>query len=80
VHKLILTQAMRPVLIGAFIGIAACAAASRILSSMLFGLSSYDPVAFTVVPAFLVAIALTASYIPARRATRIDPVTALRQE
>ena len=80
VHKLILTQAMRPVLIGAFIGIAACAAVSRILSSILFGLSSYDPVAFTVVPAFLVAIALTASYIPARRATKVDPMTVLRQE
>ncbi len=79
VHKLILTQAMRPVLIGAFIGIAGCAAVSRILSSMLFGLSSYDPVAFTVVPAFLIAIALAASYIPARRATRIDPMAALRQ-
>jgi predicted permease len=80
VHKLILTQAMRPVLIGAFIGIAACAAVSRVLSSMLFGLSSYDPVAFTVVPIFLVAIALIASYIPARRATKVDPMTALRQE
>ena len=79
VHKLILKQAMRPVLIGAFIGIAGCAAVSRILSSMLFGLSSYDPVAFTVVPAFLIAIALAASYIPARRATRIDPMAALRQ-
>jgi macrolide transport system ATP-binding/permease protein len=80
VHKLILTQAMRPVLIGAFIGIAACAAVSRILSSLLWGLSSYDPVAFTVVPVFLIAIALTASYIPARRATRIDPLSALWHE
>jgi hypothetical protein len=80
VHRLILRQAMRPVLIGAFIGIAGCAAVSRILSSILFGLSSYDPVAFTMVPVFLVAIALTASYIPARRATKIDPMSALRHE
>ncbi len=79
VHKLILTQAMRPVLIGAAIGITACAAVSQILSSMLFGLSSYDPVAFTVVPALLIAIALMASYVPARRATRIDPMSAHRQ-
>jgi predicted permease len=80
VHKLILTQAMRPVIVGACIGIAGCAAVSRILSSMLFGLSSYDPVSFTIVPVFLVATALAASYIPARRATKIDPMSALHHE
>jgi predicted permease len=80
VYKLILRQSMRPVLIGAFIGIAGCAAVSRVLSSMLFGVSSYDLLAFTIVPAFLIAIALGASYLPARRATRIDPMSALRQE
>jgi predicted permease len=80
VHKLILTQAMRPVLVGACIGIALCAAVSRILSSMLFGVSSLDPVAFTLVPACLVAIALSASYFPVRRAARLDPLSALRHE
>jgi putative ABC transport system permease protein len=80
VMNLILRQAMRPILIGAVIGIGACAAVSRILSSMLFGLSAHDPVAFIVVPLCLILIALLASYIPARRATKVDPMVALRYE
>ncbi len=80
VMKLILRQAMRPVLIGAVIGIVACAGVSRVLSSMLFGLSAHDPVAFIVVPLCLISIALLASYIPARRATKVDPMVALRYE
>ncbi len=80
VRNLILRQAMAPVAVGAVIGIAACAAVSKILSSMLFGLSSYDPVAFIAVPLILLGVALLASYIPARRAVRIDPMVALRYE
>ncbi len=80
VKSLILRQAMRPVAIGALIGIAGCAAVSRILRSMLFGVSSHDPVAFVVVPLILLAVALLASYIPARRATQVDPMVALRYE
>jgi len=80
VMKLILRQAMRPVLIGAVVGIGGCAAVSRILSSMLFGLSAHDPVSFILVPAFLLSIALLASYVPARRAMKVDPMVALRYE
>jgi predicted permease len=80
VVKMMLRQAMRPVAIGALIGIAGCAAVSQILSSMLFGVSAYDPAAFIGVPLFLLAIAMLASYIPARRATKIDPMSALRCE
>jgi len=80
VMKLILRQAMRPVLIGAVIGIAGCAGVSTVLSKMLFGLSAHDPVSFIAVPLFLLAIALLASYIPARRATKVDPMVALRYE
>ncbi|MDD5544091.1 MAG: ABC transporter permease [Acidobacteriia bacterium] len=80
VMRLILHQAMRPVLIGAAVGLAACAAVSRILSVALFGLSSLDPVAFLTVPLFLIAVALLASFIPARRAMHVDPITALRYE
>jgi len=80
VRALILRQAMQPVAIGGLIGIAACAAVSQILKSMLFGLSAYDPVAFLAVPLVLLSIALAASYIPARRATRVDPMVALRYE
>lgn len=73
-------QSMRPVLIGAAVGIAGGAAVSGVLSSMLFGLSAYDPVAFVSVPLVLIGIALLASHMPARRATKVDPMIALRYE
>jgi len=80
VMKLVLRQAMRPVLFGGLIGVAGCAAVSWVLSSLLFGLNARDPVAFISVPVFLLIVALIASYIPARRAMRIDPVVSLRYE
>ncbi|HXL21667.1 MAG TPA: ABC transporter permease [Candidatus Dormibacteraeota bacterium] len=80
VMGLLLRQVMRPVLVGAVVGIAVCAGVSSVLSAMLFGLRSYDPIAFLVVPVLLLGVALLASYLPARRAMRVDPVTALRYE
>jgi predicted permease len=80
VMRLVLWQAMRPVLIGAFVGIGLCAAVSQILSSMLFGVSAHDPIAFIGVPLLLSLVALIASYIPARRAMDVDPMVALRYE
>jgi ABC-type antimicrobial peptide transport system permease subunit len=82
-HKVmrhVLRQAMRPVVIGGLIGVAGCAAVSWVLSSMLFGLNSLDPIAFVTMPLFLLSVALLASYMPARRAMRVDPVVALRYE
>jgi macrolide transport system ATP-binding/permease protein len=76
----VLWQAMRPVLIGGLVGVAVCAGVSQVLSSMLFGLSARDPIAFVCVPLFLLAVALIASYIPARRAMSVDPMVALRCE
>src|SRR5215472_55611 len=78
--NLVLRQAMRPVLIGGFVGVAGCAAVSQVLSSMLFGLSTHDPIAFLAVPLLLLVVALLACFIPARRATRVDPMVALRYE
>jgi predicted permease len=80
VMSAVLRQAMRPVVIGASLGVAGCAAVSWVLSSMLFGLNPRDPIAFIAVPLFLLTVALVASYIPARRAMRVDPVVALRHE
>jgi predicted permease len=80
VLRLVLRQSMRPVLMGGAIGIVGCAGVSWVLSSMLFGISARDPVAFLFVPVFLLGIALLASYLPARRATRVNPVVALRYE
>ncbi len=80
VMSLLLRQALRPVVIGALVGIAGCAAVSQVLSNVLYGMGSHDPIAFIGVPLFLLTIAVLASYIPARRATKIDPVVALRYE
>ena len=80
VLSLLLRQAMRPVLIGALIGIAGCAAVSELLSKVLYGIGSHDPISFIGVPLFLLGVALMASYIPARRAIKVDPMVALRYE
>ena len=80
IMNLVLRQAMRPVLVGGLVGVTGSAAVSRVLSSMLFGLSAHDPIAFLAVPLLLLAVALIASFIPARRAIRVDPMVALRYE
>jgi predicted permease len=80
VMRLLLRQALRPVVIGALVGIGGCAAVSRVLANVLYGVGSHDPIAFIGVPVFLLGIAFLASYIPVRRATKVDPVVALRYE
>lgn len=77
---LVLWETMRPVAIGLAIGFAGAAVASRLMSAFLFGLSALDPAAFLGVTTFLAAIALVAGYVPARRATKVDPMIALRYE
>ena len=77
---MVLWQAMRPVLAGAAIGVIACMGVSRILSSVLFGVSTLDPIAFILAGGFLLLVALAASLVPAFRATRVDPLTTLRYE
>jgi putative ABC transport system permease protein len=80
VMSLVLRQALRPVVIGALVGIAGCAAVSQVLAGVLYGIGSHDPAAFIGVPLFLLSVSLLASYVPARRATRVDPGIALRYE
>jgi macrolide transport system ATP-binding/permease protein len=80
VTALIVRQALRPVATGVVIGIACCAAVSSFLSSVLYGISPRDPVSFLFVPGFLLAMAMLASYLPARRAAKVDPMAALRHE
>jgi len=80
VMRLVLRQALWPVVIGALAGVIGCAAVSQVLSSVLYGMGAHDPIAFVGVPLFLLGVAFLASYIPARRAVRVDPVVALRYE
>jgi putative ABC transport system permease protein len=80
VVNLVLRQAMRPVIVGGLIGIALAAAVSQVLAGVLYGIGTHDPIAFIGVPLFLLAIAYLSSYLPARRASRLDPATALRHD
>jgi putative ABC transport system permease protein len=80
VIRLMLTDNMRPVLIGMAVGLVIGIAAASLLSKVLLGVRPLDPIALLVVAAFLSSVALLASYIPARRATRVDPAVALRYE
>ena len=80
VLRMILRQGSRTIFIGAAIGIVASLALTRTLESLLFGVNATDPLTFAAVTLLLVGTALLACYIPARRATRVDPMVALRHE
>jgi putative ABC transport system permease protein len=77
---MILGQGLRTIFIGVAIGIAGSLALTRTVESLLFGVTATDPLTFGGVTVLLLAAGLLASYIPARRATRVDPVIALRYE
>ena len=80
VLRLVILQGIRLTLIGVVVGVIVSLAASRLIASLLFGVSPTDLVTFVVVPLLLALAALAATYLPARRATRIDPMVALRYE
>jgi putative ABC transport system permease protein len=80
VKRLVVWQGMQPALLGVVIGMIAAFTASRYIASMLYGVSALDPVTFFLVPLFLATIALLATYLPARRATRVSPTVALQSE
>ncbi|HSR53816.1 MAG TPA: ADOP family duplicated permease [Acidobacteriota bacterium] len=74
----VIGQGMLPVVLGLVLGLAAAVAAGGLLASQLFGVRPEDPVTLVAVPAFLALVALLACYLPARRATQVDPATTLR--
>ncbi len=80
VLRLIVGEGARLALMGVAIGIAASLAVTRLMSSLLFGIRATDPLTFAAVAVLLFLVALFASYVPARRAMRVDPIVALRYE
>jgi putative ABC transport system permease protein len=80
VLKLVVRNGMRLTVIGIAIGLLGAVSLSRLMTSLLFGVTPTDVLTFASVSAGLIAVALLACYIPARRATKVDPLVALRYE
>jgi putative ABC transport system permease protein len=80
VRAMVVGQALRMGAVGLIVGIAGAIAATRVLQALLYGVTPTDPATFAGVSVVLLAVMLLAAHIPARRATRIDPLAALRTE
>jgi putative ABC transport system permease protein len=78
--RLVLARGLRLAGTGAVIGVLAALMLTQLLNSLLFGVSATDPITFAAVTGLLLAVALLACYVPARRAMRVDPMVALRYE
>jgi putative ABC transport system permease protein len=80
VLRMVLGQGLKLVLVGVAVGLVTALAVTRVLSNLLFGVTTTDPPVFLIVPLLLVVVAILASYFPARNALKVDPINALRNE
>jgi ABC-type antimicrobial peptide transport system permease subunit len=80
IARMILTDGMRPAAAGAVVGLGASFAATRFIATFLFGVAPVDLPTYGVATVFLLGVAALACYLPARRATKVDPMAALREE
>jgi putative ABC transport system permease protein len=80
IRRLVVRQGMQLALIGVVVGVAAAFGLTRLISSFLFGVKSWDPIAFITIPILLLLVALAAVWLPAVRAAKLDPMQALRVE
>jgi len=80
IFRMAVGEGMQLVAIGLAVGLAGAVTLTRFVRTMLFGVSASDPITFSAISALLAAVAFVACYVPARRATRVDPLVALRDE
>jgi putative ABC transport system permease protein len=80
VLSMVVRQGMTLILAGLVIGLGLAIGLTRLLSTLLFGVTATDPATYAAVAVVLVVVAMAATFLPARRATKIDPITALRYE
>jgi putative ABC transport system permease protein len=80
IFRLVLRQGMTLVVVGLVVGLIVAAIVMRLLASFLYGVSTTDALTFTTIPVLLTLVALLACYLPARRATKVEPLIALRYE
>jgi ABC-type antimicrobial peptide transport system permease subunit len=80
VRRMVVAQGAKVVLIGAVVGLGAALASTRALDTLLFGVAAVEPLVFALMSGMLLAIGMLASYLPARRASRVDPIESLRND